>query len=138
MRATILAIVSAALLATAAMADDTPTSLLNKRELQSVETQPLAPIEAPTVIVTAPPMKDMATRDFGPNYRSYVPMEIKSSNPDVVRAWNAEAHPGNGNHMTPEGLACAADADCFTPLGCFNRADSGMVPRMLCAVPPNK
>ena len=112
-----------------AMADD-PTSLLNKKELSQ--------IQQPTIVVTAapPPMADYGTRDFGPQYRSIVPMEIKSSDPGIVRTWDPNAHPGNGSHLTPEGMACANDDDCVEPMGCFNRADSGKVPEKLCAIPP--
>ncbi len=115
-----------------ARADD-PTSLLNKKELQATQQQP-------NLVVTAiaPPMADEGTRQFGSQYRSIVPMEIKSDMPGIIRTWDPDAHPGNGNHMTPEGMACANDDDCELPMGCFNRADSGKIPEKLCAIPPNQ
>jgi hypothetical protein len=129
-----------------AMADQ-PTSLLNKQELRTIQAQSVTaqPTMAqavttpiPNIVVTAPAWDTYGSRDYGPQYRSEVPVEIKSDTPDIMRSWDPNAHPGNANHMTPEGMACAADADCIEPLGCFKRADSGKVPEKLCAIPPGK
>ncbi len=73
---------------------------------------------------------------FGPAYELYVPVEIKSNNPDVERSANPAGVPLNGTGLAPIGDACTTDADCTRPLGCFNRADSGQVPVRLCAVAP--
>ncbi len=143
MRRTLFALASTAILLMGLPAfADNPTSLLNRTELATVQQNQaqVQPVQAPILITPAPmpptPMQGVATQQFGPNYRSYVPLEIKSDNPDVLRTWDPSAHPGNASHLTPEGMACATDADCAPPTGCFNRADSGIVPRRICAVPP--
>ncbi len=93
------------------------------------------PAAPPNIVVNPLPSATSGSREFGPNYEFYVPIEIKSDVPGIVRSWDPAAHPGNGVHMTSEGLACNSDADCQAPLGCFNRADSGQIPQSLCAIP---
>jgi hypothetical protein len=82
------------------------------------------------------PWADLGPKNYGHNYQVYIPREIKSDEPDVLRTYDASGYPRAGLHQTPEGLACATDDDCKAPLGCFPRADSGLIPVKLCAFPP--
>ena len=93
-------------------------------------------VAVPTIVVTPAPWGDLGPRMYGHNYQIYVPMEPKSDDPDALRSTTVAGYPRNGRQMTPEGAACAADADCQVPMGCFARADSGAIPIRICAFPP--
>ena len=98
---------------------------------------PVADTPPPATIVIRPDAwKDLGVTRFGHNYEVYIPKETKSDNPDALRTFSAAGLPRNGAQQTPEGMACASDADCRVPLGCFNRADSGALPVRICAYPP--
>jgi hypothetical protein len=94
------------------------------------------PVAVPTIVVTPAPWGDLGPRMYGHNYQVYVPMDLKSDDPDALRSTNVSGYPRNGHQMTPEGAACATDADCKVPMGCFPRADTGAIPIKVCAFPP--
>ena len=107
---------------------------------------PPAPVPPQTIIITTPKVTDsddpdqqanaVVQKQIGPNYHLYVPMEIKSDHPEVLHSWNHNAYPGNGDQLAQAGEACGTDADCAAPYACFNRADSGKIPILQCALPP--
>ena len=97
---------------------------------------PAANAKIPDSPVQAYPWSDLGPRNYGHNYQVYIPRELKSDSPDALRTYDPSGYPRAGLQQTPEGRACATDADCQAPLGCFPRADSGLIPVKLCAFPP--
>ena len=132
----------------AGWAEDANGSVItvNPTPLTLQPAQEVAPPAVPPLVVASPAPQapqtpaqswsDTGPRVYGKNYQVYIPMETKSNNPEVPLAWDASGYPRNGSGLTPQGDACATDADCRPPLGCFARADSGELPVKLCAFPP--
>ncbi len=98
----------------------------------STSSQPIPVIEvSPTA-----PWSDLGSQMYGKTYEVYIPHQIRSDDPDAQKTYDPAGYPRNGNHMTPEGAECAGDSDCKVPMECFNRDDSGPLPKRVCAFPP--
>jgi hypothetical protein len=108
--------------------------------LIEVTPDPMAPLPDNAKTPPSPaqpyPWADLGPQNYGHNYQVYIPREMKSDSPDALRTYDPSGYPRAGLQQTPEGRACATDADCKAPLGCFPRADSGLIPVKLCAYPP--
>ena len=47
------------------------------------------------------PWADLGPKNYGHNYQVYIPREMKSDDPDVLRTYEASGYPRNGLQQTP-------------------------------------